>query len=107
MISHLPFLLSAAFLVAAGDQEDWAEASELASSGFRDISRLGAGDPEMYAAIAGMNREEILRSWGALHEALDMFEAAMARGEEAALLALFESARGTRRSWAEEHPGLA
>ena len=107
MISHLPFLLSAAYLVSVAGEEDWEEAAELASSGFRDFSRLGAGDPEMYSAIAGLNREEVLRSWASLHEALDMFEAAMARGEESALLELFQSARGSRRAWADQHPGIA
>lgn len=104
MISHLPFLLSAAYLLATGEEEEWGEASALASSGFRDISRLGAGDPAMYTAIAGFNRDEVLRSWGSLHRALDMFEAAMARGEEAALLELFRSAQGLRNAWASEHP---
>ncbi|HEV1998391.1 MAG TPA: prephenate dehydrogenase/arogenate dehydrogenase family protein, partial [Candidatus Dormibacteraeota bacterium] len=99
MISHLPFLLSAAFLLATGEQEDWGEASQLASSGFRDISRLGAGDPEMYTAIAGLNRDEVLKTWSSLHRALDMFEAALARGEEGALLELFRSAREVRNSW--------
>ena len=101
MISHLPFLLSAAYLVATGGQSDWAEASELASSGFRDFTRVGGGDPGMYSAIAGMNRDEMLRAWAALHEAMDMFEAAMARGEEAALLELFTTAQATRRAWLE------
>jgi prephenate dehydrogenase len=104
MISHLPFLLSAAYLVATADEEAWDEASELASSGFRDFTRIGAGDPDMYAAIAALNRDQILTSWASMHRALDMFEAAMARGEEAALLELFKGARATRRDWAEQHP---
>jgi len=45
LISHVPFVLSAAYLLATGSDEAWFDASELASSGFRDISRLGAGDP--------------------------------------------------------------
>jgi prephenate dehydrogenase len=107
IVSHLPFLLSAAYLRAVGQSPGWKDAAELASSGFRDISRLGAGDSEMYAAIAGTNREEMLEAWAILHEALAEFEAALARGDRDALLDLFVAARATRVGWAADHPGLA
>ena len=107
LISHLPFLLSSAFLLSVGGQPDWEEAAGLASSGFRDISRLGAGNSAMYAAITTFNRDEVLKAWGDLHLALDMFEAAVERQEDDALLELFNSARGTRDAWAADHPGSA
>jgi prephenate dehydrogenase len=107
LVSHLPFLISAAYLRAVGAGEDWEAASALASSGFRDISRLGAGDPEMYAAIAAANREEVLGTWAALHHALDEFEAAIVRGDQEGLLGLLRSAQQTRRDWAAAHPESA
>ena len=106
LISHIPFLLSAAFLSAVADDESWAEAAELASSGFRDFSRLGAGDPDMYAAIAAMNREEVLRAWAGLHQAMDQFEAAIARHEDGDLRELLEAAKATRDRWSTDHPGV-
>ena len=107
LVSHLPFLLSSAFLLSVGDQPDWEQAAGLASSGFRDISRLGAGNSEMYAAITTFNRDEVLKAWGALHLALDMFEAAIERQENDALLDLFTTARDTRDAWAADHPASA
>lgn len=107
LISHIPFLLSAAFLTAVADDDAWGEAAELASSGFRDFSRLGAGDPDMYAAIASMNRDELLRAWAGLHRAMDQFEAALARHRDGDLRELLAAARATRDRWATDHPGMA
>jgi prephenate dehydrogenase len=106
LVSHIPFLLSAAYLLAVGREADWADAAELASSGFRDISRLGAGNSEMYAAITSFNRTEVLSAWASLHEALDLFEAAIARGEDPVLLDLLVAAREIRDAWAGAHPQL-
>jgi prephenate dehydrogenase len=104
LVSHLPFLLSAAFLNAVGEDPSWDQAAELASSGFRDFSRLGAGDTDMYAAISMMNRDEVLRAWEGLHQAMDQFEAAIARHDGAALVDLLAAARGARRAWDDGHP---
>ncbi|MGB2940065.1 MAG: prephenate dehydrogenase/arogenate dehydrogenase family protein [Candidatus Dormiibacterota bacterium] len=107
LVSHLPFLLSAAFLEAVAESKDWDAASALASSGFRDISRLGAGDPEMYAAILEANRDEVLGTYAGMHRALDEFEAAIARGDRELLLSLLRSAQQTRRTWAKDNPDRA
>ena len=107
LVSHLPFLLSAAYLLAVEAQPHWKEAAGLASSGFRDISRLGGGDPAMYAAITAGNREEVLGTWAALHAALDQLEAAIARDDTGTLLGLLEEARQTRADWLAAHPEAA
>jgi prephenate dehydrogenase len=99
LVSHVPFLVSSAYLLAVGREPDWERASELASSGFRDVSRLGAGDSEMYAAIAGANRGEVLRGWTSLRSALDEIERAIEEGDAGALLDLLLAARQTRHDW--------
>ena len=43
-VSHAAFLLSIGYVLALSHQGDWLEASKVASSGFRDMSRLAAGD---------------------------------------------------------------
>ena len=82
-----------------GREPDWERASELASSGFRDVSRLGAGDSEMYAAITDANRAEVLRAWEALRGVLGEIEGAIEAGDGAALLDLLLAARQTRQEW--------
>ncbi|MFN2462799.1 MAG: prephenate dehydrogenase [Candidatus Dormibacteria bacterium] len=107
MISHLPFLLSAAYLASMAEDVAWPSASELASSGFRDISRLGAGNPEMYAAIVAANRDEVLRSLAGLRAVLDRFETLIEEDSGDRVSEFFEVARATRDRWAADHPHLA
>ncbi|MDQ3328050.1 MAG: prephenate dehydrogenase/arogenate dehydrogenase family protein [Chloroflexota bacterium] len=64
-ISHLPLLAAAALVLAAEDSRSemvW----RLASSGFRDATRIAAGEPEMGADLALTNST-------ALHEAATLF----------------------------------
>jgi prephenate dehydrogenase len=100
LVSHVPFLVSSAYLLAVGREPDWERASELASSGFRDISRLGAGDSEMYAAITGANREEVLRAWKSLQTVLEEVQRAIETADGATLIDLLLAARQTRQEWA-------
>src|SRR5205809_5032001 len=51
-VSHAAFLLSVGYVLAVSRREDWPEASRLAAGGFRDMSRLAAGDPDLYARVA-------------------------------------------------------
>ena len=64
-ISHLPVMVSANLIYAALQEPD-AEvlqlAQQLASSGFRDTSRVGGGNPELGMMMAQYNRNEVLRS---------------------------------------------
>src|SRR5262245_23745381 len=60
-ISHLPFLLSTALAELVSRSPGWKEMAPLAASGFRDISRLASGDPEMHRDICLTNRAAINR----------------------------------------------
>ena len=75
-ISHLP-LVASATLVAAGAREGDRHivnlAQHLASSGFRDTSRVGGGNPELGVMVAKYNREELLRSLSIYRDCLDQF----------------------------------
>lgn len=64
-ISHLPVMVSANLIYAAlqePDAEVLTLAQQLASSGFRDTSRVGGGNPELGTMMAQYNRDEVLRS---------------------------------------------
>ncbi|MEY2985682.1 MAG: prephenate dehydrogenase, partial [Cyanobacteriota bacterium] len=64
-ISHLPVMVSAA-LIDACEQETQKDilvlAQQLASSGFRDTSRVGGGNPELGRLMAEYNQAALLKS---------------------------------------------
>jgi len=59
-VSHLPLVLSAALFSLARNSQAWPDMAELASSGFRDLTRLASGDPNMSHDICLTNREHIV-----------------------------------------------
>jgi arogenate dehydrogenase (NADP+) len=65
LISHAPVSISAALIktcISEANEEVLKAAKQLASSGFRDTSRVGGGNPELGLMMAQYNRENILRS---------------------------------------------
>ena len=98
-VSHAAFMLSVGYVLALSRREDWPNASKLAAGGFRDMSRLAAGDPDLYAGVVRTNRENLL-------EALDAISKELARlyrhleADDPRLVELFEEARNVRERWA-------
>ena len=72
-ISHLPVMVSASLIKACLQEtpETLKLAQNLASSGFRDTSRVGGGNPELGVMMAKYNREELLRSLAQYRDNLD------------------------------------
>jgi prephenate dehydrogenase len=97
-VSHTAFLLSVGYVLALSRRPDWPEASRLAAGGFRDMSRLAAGDPQLYAGVTRTNRVNLL-------EQLDAISAELARlrrhleADDPRLVELFEEARAVRERW--------
>ena len=64
-ISHLPLMVSANLIASCMGETDKSVldlAKKLASSGFRDTSRVGGGNPELGLMIAQSNRQELLQN---------------------------------------------
>lgn len=59
-VSHLPLMVSASLFSLAKKSDAWPEMANLAGSGFRDLTRLASGDPEMAHDISLTNRENIV-----------------------------------------------
>jgi len=99
-VSHAAFLLSVGYVLAVSRRSDWPEASRLAAGGFRDMSRLAAGDPELYAGVTRTNRAHLI-------EELDAVTAVLARlrrhleDDDPRLVELFEEAQAVRERWAK------
>ena len=67
-ISHLPHLIACALVDGAGRVEP--AALELAARGFRDTTRIAAGDPDMWTEIFLANRDALTAGIEAFREAL-------------------------------------
>ena len=64
-ISHLPVMVSSSLIAACLSETDpdvLQLAQKFASSGFRDTSRVGGGNPELGVMMARYNRQALLRS---------------------------------------------
>jgi arogenate dehydrogenase (NADP+) len=73
-ISHLPVMVSTSLIAACLGEADTKVlelAQALASSGFRDTSRVGGGNPELGVMMARYNREALLRSLTVYRKTLD------------------------------------
>ncbi|KYC41271.1 arogenate dehydrogenase [Scytonema hofmannii PCC 7110] len=64
-ISHLPVMVSSSLIAACMSETDAKVlqlAQKFASSGFKDTSRVGGGNPELGLMMAKYNRQQLLRS---------------------------------------------
>ena len=84
-ISHLPHLIACALVDGAGRVEPGA--LELAARGFRDTTRIAAGDPDMWTEIFLANRDALSASVAAFRLALADLERVITAGGADALRA--------------------
>jgi cyclohexadieny/prephenate dehydrogenase len=89
--SHLPHLLASAL---AGILPR--ELQPLTATGFRDATRVAAGDPALWSAIFSHNRPAVLSALSHLEERLREFRDVIEKGDQAALHALLAEAKEVR-----------
>ena len=58
--SHLPLLISVALVRCTSRSPAWGDIAQIASTGYRDLTRLASGDPVMHRDICVTNGELIL-----------------------------------------------
>src|SRR2546427_8060255 len=97
-ISHLPFVASIALMNTVAEGPAWGDAAMLAAGGFRDMSRLAAGDPQMYRDICLTNSEALTR-W--LNEYITTLSDLRDRiaAHDSGLDGLFSIAQQLRQKW--------
>jgi cyclohexadieny/prephenate dehydrogenase len=91
LTSHLPHLLASAL---AGILPD--DCRDLAATGFRDTTRVAAGDPALWTAIFAQNRDAVLRALHRLTGRLDALRAAVEAGDWTTLDTLLAEAKKVR-----------
>lgn len=97
-ISHLPYLLSIALTLSVAEAEDerlW----QLASSGFRDTSRLASSDVTMMGDVVTSNRAALSSALERCVAQLRHLQALLASEDDSALRAALEKARQARHAW--------
>lgn len=97
-VSHLPMLISCALVTATMRSPSWREMSRLAASGYRDISRLASGSPEMNRDICLTNQTGILPWLNRYIEELEGYRLLVAEGGESLEKALSLAQEG-REHW--------
>ncbi len=97
-VSHAAFLLSVGYVLALSRQKDWAQATGLAAGGFRDMSRLAAGDPDLYLGVARTNRANLVEQLDAINAELSRIRRHL-EADDPRLVELFEEARAVRERW--------
>jgi prephenate dehydrogenase len=91
LTSHLPHLAAAALAGVVPSA-----LHELTATGFRDTTRVAAGDPALWTAIFVQNRAAILDGLRQLDDCLGRFRQALEAGDGAALEALLTQAKKVR-----------
>ena len=97
-VSHLPMVISSALVSMTTENPSWDKMAELAATGYRDLTRLASGSPEMSGDICHTNREFILRCIDEYIEELEKFRHLISEGSEE-LDEAFLQARERREGW--------
>ncbi len=102
-VSHLPFVVSTALMRAVSNDPSWRDMRALTATGFRDLTRLAAGGPEMHRDIVLTNTPAVERWVDAMIEELRGFQGTLrAEDRSERLLAFFSAARDARADWSTQ-----
>lgn len=96
--SHLPHLTAAATASLLDERS-----VEFAATGFRDTTRVAAGDPNLWTAICLANAEQLVNATDQLVSILTRFREAMVRGDSEELTCLLAEAQARRRLFDQHH----
>jgi prephenate dehydrogenase len=98
-VSHLPHMLAFAYFNSVARQPAGRDFLSLAGPGFRDFTRIAAGDPGVWRDILMSNREEILKQSQRFRHTLDAMEHVIKTGNAEALEDLIRKASEARAGW--------
>ncbi|MGI9577805.1 MAG: prephenate dehydrogenase/arogenate dehydrogenase family protein [Microthrixaceae bacterium] len=98
-VSHVPHLAAATLMAVADERaSEHAALLRLAAGGFRDMTRIAAGDPAIWQDICRDNRDAILEVLDGYMESLAEMRGIVADGEGQQLLGRLGDAQIARRS---------
>ncbi len=88
-ISHLPFLVAATLVDAVSNDPSWRDMKSLASTGFKDTTRLALGSPAMHRDILLTNGAAVVRWIDQMTSSLEKSKALLLGDQEVASKELF------------------
>ncbi len=105
VVSHVPHLTAATLMALAADLgEEHGALMQLAAGGFRDMTRIAAGQPTIWPGICDDNAEAIVETLGLLIEALVAMRRRVAERDHDSLLDVLQRAATARRAMSDRAP---
>lgn len=101
-VSHLPFLSSVALMTTVAEDAAWDEASFLAATGFRDMTRLAGGSPAMYRDICLTNSTAIIEQLDTYIATLSLLRDRITKHDKD-MDEVFRTAQQLRQQWQKDH----
>jgi prephenate dehydrogenase len=95
VISHLPHVMSVMLVQVAAQ----CGGLDVASTGFRDTTRLASSNPTIRFDILEENRAKVIEAIDAFQSALTAFRTALAQHDDAAVRDTLEQSKSTRDRW--------
>ncbi len=101
LTSHLPHL-AASVVASVVDPK----LLSYAATGYRDTTRVAAGDPELWAAILSMNAPSVIEGIDQMIQSLSLYREHLANNRQQALVPLLQQGCENRRQYREDpsHP---
>ncbi len=103
-VSHLPLMVSAGLFNLLRSSPAWTDIGAMASSGFRDMTRLASGDPVMSHGIWRTNREAVIHWLERMSGELLRFRDMLKDAQDEELLEIFATAQVERETFLREPP---
>jgi prephenate dehydrogenase len=105
VVSHVPHLTAATLMdLASGLGEEHAALLQLAAGGFRDMTRIAAGQPSIWPDICEDNADAIVDTLDLLIEALAGMRRRVAERDHESLLEILGRAAAARRALVDHAP---
>ena len=103
-VSHLPLMMSTGLFSMLRESPSWPDMAVMASSGFRDITRLASGDPVMSHDIWVTNREALIHWIERFEAQLQAFRALLQDARDDKLLEIFARVQFERENFVAQQP---
>jgi hypothetical protein len=103
-VSHLPLMVSTAMFNLVRSSPSWDDMSVMASTGFRDVTRLASGDPLMSHDIWVTNRDAVIHWLDRMAGELQRFRTMLEDAKDEDLLEAFAGAQVDRDAFLAAPP---